>query len=246
MKQHINEARRMQQLAGILKESSEIISEKSTNQDYASELVYTNPKPLNNLHIAIDEVIAQLIEGDEKIAKGRKLAVKDIMVFLKDEFKIALEDVADTVDRIVTGGSEDKKKNIPGTDFSMNEDMSVGSQGDLKSTGSDEETDKAVLIAWAKDWFDKHNEWRNEWTDKEITDEIDQGLILTKLAAIYYEEYLTIKKDDERGDDYTIQDYIEEELENNPSNVISLEDIGEYTKYVSQELEDRIDQILGY
>jgi len=242
----INEAKRMQQLAGLIKEDSEVLAEKSTNKDYASELIYKNPKPLSNLHTAIDEVIAQLIEGDEELAKGRKLTVKDVMIFLKDEFKIALEDVADTVDRIIAGGSEEKKKNIPGTDFSMNEDMSVGSQGDLESTGSDEEADKEVLMAWAKDWFDKHNEWYNWQTEKEITDEIDQGLILTKLAAIYYEEYLTIKKDDERGDNYTIQDYIEEELANNPSNVISLEDIGEYTKYVSQELEDRIDQILGY
>lgn len=235
----INEARRMQQLAGILKESSEIISEKSTNKDYASELVYKNPKPLSNLHTAIDEVIAQLIEGDEELAKGRKLTVKDIMIFLKDEFKIALEDVADTVDRIAAGGSEEKKKNIPGTDFSMNEDMSVGGQGGLQSTGSDEEADKAVLMAWADKWNDTHN----EWTFEGITDEIDKGLILTKLAAIYYEEYLTLKKDDERGDSYTIENYIEEELENNPPNVISLEDLGEYTGYVSPELEKQIDAI---
>ena len=245
MKQLINEAKRMQQLAGLLKEDE-------NSQDYASELVYQNPKPLSNLHTAIDqvgkylnEVIKQLTKGDKKVANGRELTEEDIVEFLDNEFRLAFEEHS-VLATILAKALDSKKGNIPGTDFSMNEAMSVGSQGSLQSTGSDEETDKEVLMAWAKGWFDKHNEWYDWQTEKEITDEIDQGLILTKLAAIYYEEYLIIKKNDERGDDYTIQDYIQEELENNPPNVISLEDIGEYEGYVSQEIEDRIDQILGY
>ena len=238
MKQLINEAKRMQQLAGLL-------NEDENSQDYASELVYQNSKPLSNLHTAIDqvgkylnEVIKQLTKGDKKIANGRKLTEEDIVEFLDNEFRLAFEEHP-ILANILAKALDSKKSSIPGTDFSMNEAMSVGNQGDLQSTGSDEEADKAVLRAWADKWNDTHN----EWTFEGITDEIDKGLILTKLAAIYYEEYLTIKKNDERGANYTIEDYIEEELENNPPNVIALEDLGEYEGYVSQQIEDAIDNI---
>lgn len=119
--------------------------------------------------------------------------------------------------------------------------MSVGDQGDLELTGNDEEVDEEVakeeLTQWVKKWYHDHHEWRFEG----ITDEEDISVITAKLVAIYYEEYKELKKGEDEN--YSVEQYIKDELVSNRANIIALEDLSDYKGYVSQELENWITQI---